>query len=491
MSRTAVVTVGAKRTREYALSCLSLFNRGVDEVHLVGIGDSISKAAEVARVVAAEFGLEPASADVGPLRKGDAVMTRSTFRLRFSAPPPSPLKSTAIAPRPANFASFTSYHLLIDHLLTEEGSLTLGIEGYPRLLRITPTESGFQCSPDESVTNSFAQQRNQEDWKKSEEMMASVTEAFYRAGFVVSHRWEQIAAKLGQFDDVVIGLDTNILFNCVITQQLLDALTLTCPPGTAPNWILLIVPNTVMHEIEQAANSRNDRGQLSKVGRMGYRALEEILELDQSKDIRGVSLLIVGETDPVLDARVELRGLREDFKRLNGSTAGPQGRLSPKMSVGDTIIRDQFKCFLRQLNFHKGTFFLTADKSNSALGQAEGLHSIYCPPAYWRNILQTSSPLLPPEVDYGSERLPMNVPLGKLIYEMAVQFGSIFISANGDSVRLDCDTRGDSLEQWMSRGLRIAHQDLTKLVARYQQTARIPLGVAEAFCESETRSSFF
>jgi DNA-binding protein len=486
MTRKAVVMVGAKRTREYALSCLSLFNRGVDEIDLVGISDSISKAAEVARMVTADFGGEPASADVSQLRRKDAQMTRSTFRIRLGKPIPPPATRNG-ANGLSGFVSFSTYHLLIDYLLAQEGSLQLGVEANPRLLRITPTESGFECSPDESVT-SFANQRGQEDWKRGDEMASSVMEALYRTGFVFSQRWEQIASKLGQHDDIVLGLDTNILFNCVITQQLLDALTFTCPPGAAPNWILLVVPNTVMHEIEQAANSRNERGQLSRVGRMGYRALEEILELDQSKDIRGISLLIVGETDPVLDARVEIRGLREDFKR--NAPPGPAGRFSPKMSVGDTIIRDQFKAFLRQLNFHKGTFFLTADKSNSALGQAEGLHSIYCPPAYWRNTLQSSNALRPPEVEYDGERLAMSIPLGKLLYEMAVQFGSIFVSANGDSVRLDCDTRGDSLEQWMSRGLRIARQDLAKLTARYQ-SARIPLGMAEAFCEGEPKGSFF
>lgn len=489
MSGKAVVTVGAKRTREYALSCLSLFNRGVDQIDLVGIGDSISKAAEVARMVANDFGGEPASAEVSQIRRGQTLMTRSTFHLRFggtAAPEPKP---TTIATRVPGFVSFARYHLLLDHLLAEEGSLLFSSDKNQNLLRITPTQSGFQCSPGEGLTSSLTHQRTQEDWKKGEEVVSSVTEALYRSGFVLSRRWEQIAAKLGQFDDIVLGLDTNILFNCVITQQLLDALLFTCPPGAAPNWILLIVPNTVMHEIEQAANSRNENGQLSRVGRMGYRALEEILELDQSKDIRGVSLLIVGETDPVLDARVELRGLREDFKR--NSPAGTSVRWSPKMSVGDTIIRDQFKAFLRQLNFHKGTFFLTADKSNSALGQAEGLQSIYCPPAYWKNTMQSSTELAPPEMDYGGERLAMNIPLGKLVYEMAVQFGSVFVSANGDSVRLDCDTRGDSLEQWMSRGLRMAPQDLAKLTARYQQSARVPLGVAEAFCESEPRGAFF
>ena len=43
-----------------------------------------------------------------------------------------------------------------------------------------------------------------------------------------------------------------------------------------------------------------------------------------------------------------------------------------KLSTGDMIIRDQFKQFLRQIDFHKGMYFLTSDKSNAALAQTEG-----------------------------------------------------------------------------------------------------------------------
>jgi len=168
-----------------------------------------------------------------------------------------------------------------------------------------------------------------------------------------------------------------------------------------------------------------------------------------------------------------------------------QSAVSVKMSVGDTLIRDQFKSFLRQLNFHKGTFFLTADKSNCALGQAEGLHSIYCQKAHWRQAIQRSENLPHPYVDYQGERLMLTVPLGKIIYELAVEFGSALVSANGDSVRFSCDTRGDSLEHWISRRLWIEGRDLAKLMARYQQSARVPLDVAEAFWETDPKGIFF
>ncbi|HEX3554529.1 MAG TPA: hypothetical protein VIA62_15005 [Thermoanaerobaculia bacterium] len=481
MSENAVVAVGAKRTREYVLTCLSLFNRGRDEVELVSVGDSVSKAAEVSRLVAQCVGIEATTADVSELRRGKDQFTRLAFRIRFSGRREEAASRTAGA---EDYVNFATYHLLLDHLLTTEGELLLGVKGNPRLLRIQPTASEFQCSLAEGGEALLASRRGADDTNRRNDTIEDLTAALYRAGFVVSGRWEEIGARLGQFDDVVLGLDTNVLYNCVITQQILDAVAFTCPPSGSPNWILLVVPNTVMQEIEQAANCREENGQLSRVGRMGYRALEEILELDQSRDIRGVSLLIVGETD---GARVELCGLRDDFKKQNGQQA-----TSRRMSVADTLIRDQFKAFLRQLSFHKGSFFLTADKSNSALGQAEGLHSIYFPSVHGGSTIHKSEVLRPHHLDYeGGEHLTMTVPVGKLIYEMAVQFGTIFVSANGTSVKLDCDTRGDSLEHWISRRLRIDPMEVARLEAKYLQSARVPLGLAEAFWEAEPKGRHF
>lgn len=483
----ATVTVGAKRTMEYVLSCLSQFNRGAEEVELVSVGDCISKAAEVSRILCHDFGTQVEGSGVSQLSRqlpsGEALLTSSAFRLRANGLSAGDGDSpSTLSGGQDEFVSFPVYQLLLDYLLATQGELMVGTDQARRLLRIAPTETGFGCRVGEDLL--LVRAEAQETRRRGSDNPEPLAEALYRTGFLLSDRWRDIAGKLGQFDDIVLGLDTNILLTCVVTQQILDAIAFTSHPNDAPNWILLVVPNTVMHELEQAANSRGERGELSATGRMGYRALQEILELDQGKDLRGVSLLIVGETDPVLDARVEIRGLREDMKRA--AVAGV--KFSPKMSVGDTIIRDQFKSFLRQLGFHKGTFFLTGDKSNSALGQAEGLHSLYFPPAYWRQSLQPGQDLLPPQVKYKEQNLTMCVPLGKLIYELAVQFGSISLSWNGNSVRLGCDSRGDSLEHWIHRELKIPAGDFMKLLALYrQQERRVPLAQAEAAWKRETR----
>jgi len=158
----------------------------------------------------------------------------------------------------------------------------------------------------------------------------------------------------------------------------------------------------VVHELEQLANTRNDKGSLTRQGRIGFRALQEILELNRSADLTGISLMIVGAANPVFDARVELKGLREDFSRVrhlinstqkaamspasdegdentNGTAARQHNSRGSKRSSSscDMMIRAQYKEFLRQIDFHKGAFFLTADKSNAAMARAEGLQAIY------------------------------------------------------------------------------------------------------------------
>ncbi len=227
-----------------------------------------------------------------------------------------------------------------------------------------------------------------------------------------------------------------------------------------------------MHELEQAANSRDDKGFLKFQGRMGFRALQEILELDLSADLTGISLTIVGEANPVLDTRVELRGLREDFSMRATKQALP--RLAPKISSGDTIIRDQFKHFLRQMDFHKGVYFLTSDKTNAALAKTEGLHSVYYKtPPWYKAKEEVKLPGIPCKP--GPGQITIAVPLGKLIYELAVQFGRIKVGWDTEETEIACDGKGESLDRWILKDLRIKDYELKKLLRNYESTGKFPL----------------
>jgi len=461
MGSVPFVTVGAKRTMEYVLDALGRLN-AAPEIELHAVGQCISKAADVTQILAHEFGVA-----VGDTR----LLTLTRRGVRFSTASTSiSLERGATADgeiQTNEFVKFPVYHLLLHDLLSRNEELEIAV-GRQRsaLLKLRQTPEGFKWTPAEALQESITKKG-----RHRQEALGDLVAAFSRAGLILSPRWEPLCTRIGQFDDVILGLDTNVIYECVVTQQMLDGFVLTSPLDHvhSPNWLLLVVPNTVMHEIEQAANSRRD-GRLTLPGRMGYRALQEILEIDQSTDLRGLSLLIAGEANPILDARVELQGLREDFRSAASPDVRP--RLYRKLSAGDTLIRDQFKAFLRQISFHKGAYFLTGDKSNSALGLAEGLHSIYFPLVPWSSFLQMGNKVEPPEVPFDDATVVhLTCPIGKLCYELAVQFETIRIEwgprGKTSSVELGCDLKGESLEHWVQRELRISAKDLKTLISLY------------------------
>jgi hypothetical protein len=221
-------------------------------------------------------------------------------------------------------------------------------------------------------------------------------------------------------------------------------------------------------------------------GRMAFRALEEILEVDQSSDLPGTSLVITGEANPILDTRVELKGLREDLSKGGQREMQGQGPLASfiHFSSGDTIIRDQIKRFAKMLDFHKGLFFLTSDRSNAALAKAEGLH-----PVYYKmpNLYEAKRELTPPTVqcDPKSERIVLGVPFGKLLYELAVQYGSVKVVWDTTHVEVGCDGKGENLDFWLHKYLRIKKgKGLNNLLKNYELVGRFSLEHVKKASES-------
>ena len=111
--------------------------------------------------------------------------------------------------------------------------------------------------------------------------------------------------------------------------------------------------------------------------------------------------------------------------------------------------------------------------------QAEGLHSIYYAPAAWDTFLQEEHRIEPPMVEYEVEDVPeptyLTVPVGKLIYELAVQFQTIGIEGGEHRIEPGCDFIGESLSHWVNRGLWIEKWDLGKLVSNYDKGSRYSL----------------
>jgi DNA-binding protein len=481
-----VIVVGGKRTLEYVLDCVSSFNRGSQEAMLRSFEQGISKSAEVSQILAKNLGIQIISTDIKQYVRKGVSFTCAETTLKYTN---SIGGDGDYTPDPeSDFIEFPVYHLLLDSLLHQKKKLVIGkydtdfgsrggeksSRSMTSLLTIATSNKGFRCTPAEDLLQIIGKKTGAEK-EKRQRILGNLSASFCRCGLLMSPRWEEISQELSSYDDVILGVDTNILYNCSITQQLLDGFVLTSPKDHlhTPNWVLIVIPCAVMHEVEQAANSRDKGGGLNFEGRMGYRALQEIMELDQSKDLPGVSLLIVGEANPVLDTRVELQGLRADMKET-----APQPvrfKLYRKLSAGDTIIRDQFKTFLRQISFHKGAFFITADKSNTALAQAEGLHSIYYPLPPWNTLLLLGQRIEPYSLEFESEDITLNVPFGKLVYELAVEFGEIWVSWGSETSRFNCDFKGDSLDHWVNRELQVNSKDLKKLIANYNSSGRFSL----------------
>jgi hypothetical protein len=449
----------------------------MNEVTLRSFGKNISKAIEVSQILKKYFDVQTVPADVerATIRsggKGEREVSSIQLGLRCKNEPGGKADYT-LGPEP--FIELPVYHLLLDSILAKERRLVIVTDVRAernatsvhkpsgqlarvetQLLVISSWDGEFKCTPDEKLLQVIGGKAGAE-----REALSDLASVLYRCGLLLSDSWEETTMELGKFDDIILGVDTNLLYDCVITQQLLDGFALTSHKGYfyTPNWLLVIIPSAVMHELEQSANDRDQYGSLTFEGRKGYRALQEIIELDQSKDLMGVSLLITGEANPVLDTREELRGLRKER---------PGSERRPKLSAGDTIIRDQFKSFLRQVDFHKGAYFITGDKTNAALAEAEGLHSLYYKLAPWYDLIQQKG-----EREASAF---ISVPLGKLIYELVVQYGQIRVSWSTNEISLECDSKGEVLDHWVNRDLRIANRDLRKLLDVYNISGKFSLG---------------
>jgi len=450
-----IIDICGKGREECVIEILAKFNRGINNLIIRAIGGDISKGVEIAFFLYKEFSIKVHGPEIKSINVNGIETPCVEVALNGSDIQTHPDVRDYDFPG-SKFIDFPVYHLLLDWWLFKMGELKIyRYDGTP-LITIIDQDGTIRC------------QRN---IKKTmdEKIFYGVGDAFYRCGLLLPSNWEGIAKKLSEFDDVILGIDTNILYNCTITEHLLPTLSLIDPKEFVhtPNWILFVIPSAVMHELEEAANIRH-KGLLQVEGRMGFRALQEIIELNQSADISGISLFIVGEANPVLDTRVELQGLREDFYKRDQNKSVPEEKIMPfrsrKTSSGDMIIRDQFKKFLQQLNFHKGIYFLTADKSNAALARAEGLHPIYFhfPFGYYENNSEVELYKVSKE-----KEIKMGVSIGELIYEMAVQFGTIKINLGNEEIKIQCDTKGENLDYWLYRNLRIEQNDFNKLKGNY------------------------
>jgi len=475
------IDICGKRLPEYLVDALSLFERGNSVVYLRGIGADAAKAVQLAAILQKKFGAEINAEEVrvntfkiekdGAISNEDASETsyvKIGMRWKKKEKPKIDRKYFDM---PDMFLEYPLYSLFFDGLLDEGQIEITDIDGNS-LLRIYRNMVG----EDEYTLES-----------DDEYHLNALTEAFYRSGVLMPQNWKEIAGKLSSYDDIILGVDTNILINVDISEHIIPSLIALNPKSYAytPNWILFVIPSTAMHEIEEWANNRNEYGLLKERGRKGFRAIQEIISLTNSADISGISLVISGETDPVIDTKIEIEGLRQDLQRaikditqMMMTEYDVEVKFSPKRSTGDMIIRDQFKAFLRGMNFHKGVYFITADKSNSALASAEGLNSIYLK-IPTKNELSNRKKGLYYEISKpkNDEEIKLKTFVGKLIYELAVEFGTLKLHTSVGELKVQVDVKGEKIDRWIGKRLHIeGHEEYMakmKLGFEYKKLSKI------------------
>ncbi len=287
-------------------------------------------------------------------------------------------------------------------------------EEFP-LVEILGAPSGFHLKVLESSPDYL-------DWLNS---------ALLCAGFVEPIGLTATARRLAEYEDLILGVDTNILYASILGEHLLDEFSRihVRPYKESINWILLVIPGVVMKELENAANMRKG-GRLSHAGRRGYRALQEITTLKRSEGYQGLSVLVVGPTNP---------------EQLHLSPDGVT------ILNADSMIRDQFKAFLRGIDFRKGIFFLTMDKTNASLAAAEGLTAlrIQYPPR-----LRKGHELTMPKEE--------SVLLARIVYELAVEFGTVRVGWEDHGphhIDLEGSWTWKSMEHWEAWQLLTADVD--------------------------------
>ena len=261
------------------------------------------------------------------------------------------------------------------------------------------------------------------------------------AGFVEPTAITTTARRLAEYEDLILGVDTNILYAAILGEHLLDEFSRihARPYRESINWILLVIPGVVMKELENAANMKKG-GRLAHAGRRGYRALQEITTLKRTEGYQGLSVLVVGATNP------------------------EQLHLSPDgMTIvnADSMIRDQFKAFLRGIDFRTGVFFLTMDKTNASLASAEGLNALRI---QYPHRLRKGDDLSMPREE--------SILLARLVYELAIEFGTVRVAwedHGAHHIDLEGAWTWKSMEHWEAWQLMTSDVDpgFHKALGRY------------------------
>lgn len=301
-------------------------------------------------------------------------------------------------------------------IFTLSGSLLdYEIHDYNKLLRFKRSGSGIEYKLGFEWSNELGEGnvRNERNRLK---------DSFLRAGVIEHANISSVIDRLRQQDDIIVGIDTNILWDCILTSQLLSRIY----EQPFPNWILVAVPKLVMAETENAANVKINGGDHPRSGwptykaRLAQRGLQELMNLrKRDPDRPGLAIMTVGD----------LKSEYDDVDHRNWKL--------------DSQIRSQFQAFLRDISFHKGTFFLSQDRVNVMMSGTEGADGLY---------------LQKPDLDEFRTGQFSVEDFAELVYELAVQFGGIRMQNTGSEpleICLDVFWPGKQVSDWRKSHVKV------------------------------------
>jgi len=471
-----ILHIIGKKTIEYVFEAMARLEFN-DKVTLRAYGGNTNKGLEVAHILHEQHpDVIIEKSDVGQYTIANATLPMLTITLAWKRKKREEQINKNILELEGSqtVINYPTYHLLSNWAL-DKGSLNVFIRNYSN----TPFEILHfnKISKNSSYSYEVKFDKLKSKSTKSFEYTSrkEAIQALSRAGMLMPKGWQKSAQKLSEFDDVIIGCDTNLFIKSGVTTHLLPALSLIEPISYAhtPNWILFVVPATVMYELEETTNKRDDLGLLNFKGRMGFRALQEIMELSQTKDIQGVALTITGDAKDAFNLNSITDSLNNVINHFADTFEEEKSVRYRRNSSSDMLIRTQFKHFLKNIDFHKGAFFLTADKTNAAMAQTEGLTPVYI--KYNSNLpvnnlftnLSITPTTLPCEKSKKEVPLSMDIPLGSVLYELAVSFGEIILKNGPYTISLKCDRKGESLMPWVKKQLWTNSDELDELVKYY------------------------
>ena len=463
------VYVGAQPLRLSVLKSICLLSSGHKEISLIGVGQGISQAFECAHRLSRFPGVDVGEASMRLMSRQprNIELTCVDIPIAYDGSCTNKKDSWDIGPPDVAgmFAlPFPATEMLLQDVLARTEQITVKLDDSISFDVYRDSSAGFRIKSN--------------CWKNTRKTDQRFGNSLLKAGVVMSPDWQSVSDALGEYDDVILGVDTNILYNSVITRQLIDGFILNSPVShrMTPNWVLIVIPQAAVSELEYAANHRDAKGRLTPAGRQAFHALGEIFQM-HTLDIAGLGIIICGELDASWEIcsgigllRRDICDLRNDFMRLKADEVEAFNKNQDfriflekrfkKMSMSDASIRVQFREYLRNTQFSKGAYFITSDRVNHGLARTESMYSLYydndvhrkCKKALESNVGLGAHEL--PDVTIDGEKRPIciRVTLARLLYDLATEYGEMKISwtdeGQDQSINMSTDRRGE-LDDWI------------------------------------------